>query len=558
MPDTDQLIQHVAHLIETGVALSAEKDTQALLERIVESAQALTHADGGTLYLVKDDALHFAVMRTDSHTSPTKEGGPPPPIPLHLDQGVPNTNTMASCTAVSGITINIANLDEVPEFDFSGALKYEAETGYHSRSFLAIPLVNHEHDVIGVLQLINAQDPETGEIIPFSKQAQRAAESLASQAAMALTNRQLLDGLRELLEKFIEMIADAIDEKSPYTGGHCRRVPEIAMLLADAINATDEGAHKHTFFTEAELYELKIAALMHDCGKITTPVHIVDKATKLETIFDRIELVQSRFELLKKDLEIALLKQRLAQRGEADFDARSDPTFQAEIARLDEEFAFLRKCNLGSEFMSAEDQARVAQIGQRQWRDSQGHDQPLLTENEHDNLIITKGTLTEDERLQINAHIVTTLRMLESLPFPKHLRNVPEIAGGHHERMDGKGYPKGLTGEEMSVQARLMGIADIFEALTAADRPYKKAMPLSQALNILANMAQEGHIDPELFHVFIKEKVYLRYAERFLTPEQLDEVDPQRYLTEASNALHQAANRQRAAAPPARRSARAG
>ncbi len=527
MSDPNHLSQHISHLIEIGLALSSEKNSHVLLDRIVESAQVLTKANGGTLYLVRDNSLHFAVMRTNSHRAggQAQEEPSPPPIPLYLEDEVPNTNTVATCAAVSGVTLNIDDMSGMPEFDFSGALKYERASGEHSKSFLAIPLTNHENDVIGVLQLINAQHPETGEVIPFSGEAQRLAESLASQAAISLTNQQLLFDLRNLLEKFIGVIADAIDEKSPYTGSHCRRVPEIAMLLADAVNATQKGRHRDTRFNDDELYEIKIAAMLHDYGKITTPVHVVDKATKLEAIFDRIHLIEGRFEILKRDLEIALLKQRLAERGEVDVDVRHCHPFQAQLARLDDDFAFLKKCNLGSEFMSEQDRQRVAQISQLTWQNHRGKPQPMLDENEHYNLTIAKGTLTQEERTEINAHVLTTIRMLEALPFPKNLRNVPEIAGGHHERIDGNGYPKGLTGEQMSVQARLMCIADIFEALTATDRPYKKAMSLSQTLTILGNMALEGHIDPDLFAVFVEEGVYLRYAERFLAPEQIDDVD---------------------------------
>ncbi len=523
MSDAKHLSQHISHLIEIGLALSSEKNSHALLDRIVESAQILTKANGGTLYLVRDDCLHFAIMRTASQREGAKASTETPaPIPLYLEDGVPNTATVATCAAVSGVTLNIDDMNGMPEFSFSGALKYEQESGEHSKSFLAIPLTNHENDVIGVLQLINARHPESGEPIPFSREAQRLAESLASQAAISLTNQQLLFGLRNLLEKFIEVIADAIDEKSPYTGSHCRRVPEIAMLLADAINATHQGPHRETHFSEEELYELKIAAMLHDYGKITTPVHIIDKATKLEAIFDRIQLIEGRFEILKRDLEIAQLKQRLAELGEGDFDPRAP--LQRQLTQLDNDLAFLKKCNLGSEFMSEQQRQRVEQIGRRTWRDHHGETRPILDENERYHLTITKGTLTREERIEVNAHVLTTIRMLESLPFPKNLRNVPEIAGGHHERMDGKGYPKGLTGRQMSVQARIMCIADIFEALTATDRPYKKAMSLSQTLTILGNMAQEGHIDPELFAVFVKEGVYLRYAKRFLNTEQIDEV----------------------------------
>jgi HD-GYP domain-containing protein (c-di-GMP phosphodiesterase class II) len=393
---------------------------------------------------------------------------------------------------------------------------------------------NHQSEIIGVLQLINSKDPTTGEIGPFSHSDQRLAESLASQAAIALTNRQLIDQLERLFESFIALINTAIDEKSPYTGKHCERVPKLTMLLAEAVNETSEGPLRNFNMTEADRYELKIAGLLHDCGKVTTPVHVVDKATKLETIFDRINLLDTRFEVLKRDLEIAALKQKidlLRQPSPENVDARDrlgqiEQTLRESLRRLESDREFLRHCNLGGESMPPEGQERVKQIGTGySWTNVSGGTVDFLSQDEIKNLTISRGTLTHEERETINHHIVATIKMLEALPWPKHLRNVPEYAGGHHERMDGKGYPRRLKREQMSVQARVMGIADIFEALTAKDRPYKRGKTLTESLNILGRLKLDGHIDPDLFDVFVRRKVYLRYAEQFLDREQIDEVD---------------------------------
>jgi hypothetical protein len=261
---------------------------------------------------------------------------------------------------------------------------------------------------------------------------------------------------------------------------------------------------------------------------VTTPVHVVDKATKLETLFDRVHLIDTRFEILKRDAEIALLKEKAllvaagARRGELD---AADARHRDRLRRLDDDRAFLRACNIGGEAMRESDQERVRSIARYRWTDISGHEANFLSEDELKNLTIRAGTLTQEERQIINHHIVATIKMLEALPWPKHLTNVPEYAGGHHERMDGKGYPKGLTREQMSVQARVMGIADIFEALTAKDRPYKKGKTLSESLQILGKMRLGGHVDPDLFDVFVRRKVYRRYAEMFLDKEQIDEVD---------------------------------
>jgi len=536
MPDSDNhaqdnLLEDFEQLVGIGISLSAEKNTERLLEQILISAQDLTHSDGGTLYLLDDnDKLNFEIMRTRSLGlvlgGSTHNAVQLSPIPLYDEQGNPNNKTVAAYAALTNEVVNIEDAYNAHGFNFQGTKDYDKRTGYHSKSFLTLPMKNHENQIIGVLQLINATDPQTGKVIAFSAESQRLAESLASQAAITLTNHQLINNLRVLLERFIEVIAGAIDEKSPYTGGHCRRVPEIAMLLAQAVHDVDKGEFADLRFSDEELYELKIAALMHDCGKITTPIHVVDKATKLETIYDRIKLIETRFALLKRDAELHLLQEVMSSNDEEQKALRLN--YEEYLNTLDEEIEFLRTANIGSEFMSEEKQQRVKDIAKRQYADINGKLQPLLTVEEVYNLTIAKGTLTKEERHTINYHMQSTINMLEKLPFPKPLKNVPEIAGGHHETMDGRGYPRGLTKEQMSVQARIMGIADIFEALTAADRPYKKAMPISQALSILGNMKLDSHIDPDLFDVFLHQKVYQDYARDFLAHEQIDEFEEEK------------------------------
>jgi len=386
---------------------------------------------------------------------------------------------------------------------------------------------DHENTTIGVLQLINAKDRDTGAVGPFTDADRHLAESLASQAAIALTNRLLINRLEELFESFIGVINAAIDDKSPYTSGHCQRVPVLTMMLADAVDACDVGPLSAFKMTKGDRRELKIAGLLHDCGKVTTPVHVVDKATKLHTLFDRIELIDTRWEIVRRDAEL----ERLTAAGNGG-DARLaalELGYGERLAGIDADRAFLRQCNVGGETMQPEDQERVRQISERyRWRDGNGVERPLLTDDEIENLMIPAGTLTRDERRIINHHIDVTIRMLEALPWPRHLTRVPEYAGGHHERMDGKGYPRGLTREQMSVQARCMGIADIFEALTAADRPYKKGKTLSESLRILGKFKLDGHIDPDLFDVFMWQKVYLTYAAQCMDPAQVDAVDVSR------------------------------
>ncbi len=537
MDTLEDLFRRFERLNEIGAALSHERDINRLLENILVAAKTITHADGGTLYRVTEDeaSLRFEIVRNDSLKIAMggTSGNPIPfaPLPLRKENGEENNSMVAAYAAIHQKTVNIADAYEAAGFDFSGTRKFDERTGYRSQSFLTVPMKNHENAVIGVLQLINSIDPDTGKVVPFSAADQRLAESLASQAAIALTNRQLISQLEQLFESFIQLINVAIDEKSPYTGGHCERVPVLTMMLAEAVNETKEGPLADFSMTDKDRYELKIAGLLHDCGKVTTPVHVVDKATKLQTLFDRIHLVDTRFEVLKRDAQIAMLKAKLALRDVRDARAeeRLDEDLGHHLRQLESDREFLRQANIGSEAMTAEDQERVRRIGTGyRWIDVEGRPANFLSDDELENLNIRAGTLTQKERETINYHIVATIKMLEQLPWPKHLKNVPEYAGGHHERMDGKGYPKGLTREQMSVQARVMGIADIFEALTARDRPYKRGKTLSESLEILGKFKLNGHIDPDLFDVFVRQKVYLKYAEQFLDPEQIDEVDETR------------------------------
>ncbi len=539
MDSIEDLLRRLEQLNSIGAALSKERDITRLLESILVAAKTITHADGGTLYRVTEDrqALRFEILKTDSlKIAMGGTSGKPidfPNLPLHDEQGRPNDSLVAAYSVIHSQTVNIADAYTEANFDFSGTRQFDLRTGYRSQSFLAVPMKDHEGDVIGVLQLINAKHAASGEVVPFSSSDQSLAESLASQAAIAITNRNLMSQLETLFESFISLINLAIDEKSHYTGGHCQRVPALTMMLAEAVNAHKQGPLAAFSMDDRDRYELKIAGLLHDCGKVTTPVHVVDKATKLQTLFDRIDLIDTRFEVVKRDEEIAALRAQLALRDQKDAAAESLlwTHCRENIDRLDADRAFLRVVNQGAESMQDADLQRVRDIGhQRTWRNANGLEAELLSVDEVENLTIRAGTLTFAERDVINNHIVATIKMLEQLPWPKHLKNVPEYAGGHHERMDGKGYPKGLTRDQMSVQARVMGIADIFEALTARDRPYKQGMKLSQAMGIMHKFRTGGHIDPDLFDIFVREGVYLRYAHQFLDPWQIDVVNTKEWV----------------------------
>jgi HD-GYP domain-containing protein (c-di-GMP phosphodiesterase class II) len=520
----DQL-EKTRKLTMIGVALSAEKNIDRLLDMIIEEAKNFTNAEGGTLYTMSDDGkeLRFAVVLSSPlniHMGGTSGEITWKPVLLTNTDGSPNYSNVSAYAALSGEIVNIPDVYDAEGFNFEGTRKFDKKNGYRSKSMLVVPMRNHENDIIAVLQLLNAHDISTGEVVPFSIKSCQMTESLASQAAIALTNNRLIHGLENLLESFIKSIAAAIDEKSPYTGGHVKRVAGLTMNIAKKINASTEGAYANTRFNEDEMKELRLAAWLHDVGKITTPEYIVDKATKLETICDRIDLLKTRFEVLKRDRIIELLRKRIEQGilpGE-DKAVFEDRNF---IEKIGEDLTFLTGVNDGSKFMTDEMVNRVKEIGGRQWNEG-GELKPVLTHDEIRNLNINSGTLLEDERNIINNHARVTHKMLSQLPFPKKLGHVPYYAAAHHEKLDGSGYPLGLKGDQLPLQSRILALADVFEALTAKDRPYKKGKTLSEAIKILKFMAKNKHIDPELLDLFIKEQIYLDYAREELALQQID------------------------------------
>ena len=494
---------------------------------ILQEAKKFTNADGGTLYMMSKDekSLAFNVVQTDSlgiHMGGSKGPISWPNLPLYKEDGTPNESMVAAYCALKGEAVNIPDVYEAEGFDFTGPKQFDKANNYLTKSMLVIPMKNYENEVIGVCQLINAKSEYTGEVITFSKEFEASTLSLASQAAVAITNVKLINDLRELLEAFIKSIASAIDAKSPYTGGHVRKVAEIAMLIANELNEVNEGKYKDIHYDYDQLNQIRIAALMHDIGKITTPEYIMDKSTKLETIYDRIETVVTRFELYKRELEVEMLKERIENpQMSLEEIAYKKQKLKERIAAIEEDIAFIRVANIGGEFMADEKIDRIKEMAKRKVR-IEGEIKALLSEDEVYNLSIRKGTLTEEEREKINFHATMSNRMLEALPFPKKLAQVPAIAGGHHEKLNGKGYPKGLTAKDLGLEARLMAIADIFEALTASDRPYKDAKKMSEVMKILGFMVKDGDLDADLLDFIYERNLHIKYAKNELKPEQLD------------------------------------
>jgi HD-GYP domain-containing protein (c-di-GMP phosphodiesterase class II)/HAMP domain-containing protein len=501
-----------------GSALSEEPDPRRILDAILRGAQRVTGADGAAIHRVtSDERLQLALLRVESLGLVAPASGEE--RDLLAARALPAL-PLARTVITSGQTAQLSDLEQASPEDAEAQRSFDARLGYRTRSLLAIPMFDHDGQVIGALQLLNRRGPGD-EPTAFSAEDRVLAESLASQAGVVLSKHGLLHEFRLLFEGLVDLLVQAIDEKSPYTGQHCRRVPILTEMIADAAARSEIGALRLFRPSEPERYELRIAALLHDCGKVTTPVHVIDKATKLETLFDRIELLATRFEALKREAEVRSLERRLAAAG---LPAELDERAQGEMRRLDQDLATLRRCNVGVEQMAAADQAEVRAIASRwSWHAPDGTLQPALSDDEVANLTVTRGTLTPQEREVIHHHVVATVRMLERLPYPRHLRGVPAIAGAHHERLDGSGYPLGLDAARISLQGRILGLADVFEALTAKDRPYKRALKLSEVVAILRDMADDGKIDRDLLEVFLRERLHLRYAREYLDPEQLDE-----------------------------------
>jgi HD-GYP domain-containing protein (c-di-GMP phosphodiesterase class II) len=522
---TEKQLDQIRRLNQIGKALSAERNLDKLLEMIVDEARKFTNADGGTLYIMSDDEteLQFAIVQNTSLN--IRMGGTGgkiiwPPVALRNPDGSSNHANVSAYSAITGKVVNIADVYHAEGFNFEGTRKFDADTGYRSRSMLVVPMRNHENDIIGVLQLLNANKEMTDEVISFSIENQKMTESLASQAAVAISNNRLIHDLEDLLESFIRSIATAIDEKSPYTGGHVRRVSELTMHIAEKINEAKEGAYAGIHFDEDKLKELRISAWLHDVGKITTPEFIIDKARKLETIYDRMETLKMRFEILKRDRRIEVLtqvnvkeKQNSKEKGINNYDKYTE--------ELEADCRFLEDINTGRTFMDEKMISRLKSIAGKQWN-SEGKLRSLLHDDEVYNLSIPQGTLTKEEKEIIKNHVTVTHKMLSQLPFPKKLKNVAHYASAHHEKLDGTGYPLGFKDSEIPLQARIIALADIFDALTAKDRPYKKEKTLSEAIKIMNSMVKEDYIDANLFELFIKERIYLDYAKRELTPHQID------------------------------------
>ncbi len=518
-----RLIDRLKKFTSLGVALSAEKNINTLLEMIADMARKYTSAEGCTVYLCEEDKkeLLFAVIQNEKHDiNLTLEGEKRdwPPIKLFDDMGNENHHNVSAHCALARKIIRISDVYDENGYDFSGTREFDAVAGYRSKSMLLIPMTDHEDEIIGVLQLLNARRGVSRKILDFAEEDIQMVSGLASQAAVAVSNVRLVESTENLLKSFVKCIAAAIDEKSPYTADHILRVAKLTETIAQRINQEDGGPLGDANFDEEQLEEISMAAWMHDIGKIATPEYLVNKATKLETIFDRIELIGHRIEILKRDREIKRLKQQLTAVGHSDLIVESGKEDDSDLTEM---YRFLKTINIGGEFMEDKDIAELERIA-GQFLQVDGVPIRMLSEEELTCCSIRKGTLTEEERKIINHHISVSIMMLESLPFLKKWHNVPTIAGLHHEKLDGSGYPGGLSVDDIPLSGRILAVADVFEALTATDRPYKTGKKLSEAMQILESMVNDFHLDEKICDFLVYSGIVEEYAEIYLPAGQRD------------------------------------
>ncbi len=552
----------LAELLDINSEIAQSTDYMAVIERIVRLALRVCSAEAAFFYTLSDDRFLSLEYSCNTKLNSYKFGFDNNMYTAAVFNETGRSASGKSAAEISAFNneiINLPSIYENKEIDNLFFANYDALNDYVSVTCLSIPLTNRKGTVIGVVQFVNPKDAK-GKNITFTSAMQEDIIAVCNLAALVLENRKLSEDYGRLLESFIEVLARAIDAKSPYTGAHCQRVPVIARMLATAAVQEETGPLKKFEMSNDDWYALNIASWLHDCGKVTTPEYIVDKATKLETINNRIHEIRNRFEILRRDAHIEYLKKRLANVASKE---ELQNEFVAKLRQLEKDFDLVARCNTGDVPLSDEDIKALEAVAQKQFvryfsrlkgiswaerdlignkeaADKPGYENLLQDREDHlfgqynrgelYNLKVRNGTINKEEREKINEHIVVTIDMLKALPFPKELSNVVEYAGAHHERIDGKGYPNGLTGDQMSIPAKIMAIADIFEALTANDRPYKEPEKLSQVLSIMQSMKNNGHIDPDLYEVFIRSGVYKDYAEQYVDPAQIDELNPEDYL----------------------------
>jgi len=492
------------NLVSLGIALSEERNREKLLEMIMYEARRVTNADAGTLYLVEEEKLRMKIIHNE--TMGTFQGGKGenidlPPVPI-------SRSYVSGYVAATGKSVNLPDVYQAEGFDFSGPRKYDRMTGYRTQSMLVIPLRNHLREIIGVLQLINARaESKSGEVISFDPRFQSAVESLSSLAAIALTNMQLIQDIENLFESFVQVMVTAIDARTPYNATHTQKVNCLAKLIAQEIHAEENGPFAGEYYDEDRLKELAMAGWLHDIGKIATPLEVMNKSTRLG---DRLPLVLTRLDYAQ-EREKALSLEKMAgflEQGRLQEANQENEALKETLKQLQETYELVCKADNPATFVDSDLQQRIAGLEKLTYLDRDGSPTPLLQPDEINALSVSKGTLTEDERQIMEEHVNITEKMLSMMPFTRYLSNVPRLACMHHEQLNGAGYPYGLEAKEIPLDARILAVSDVFDALTASDRPYKKGMPPERALEIMGYMVQEGKLDGSLVKLLEERRIW--------------------------------------------------
>jgi HD-GYP domain-containing protein (c-di-GMP phosphodiesterase class II) len=503
-------------LNKIGVALSTERNTDALLELILSKSREITGADAGSLYLAEEDEksgvkqLVFKLTQNDSHSVPFRQ------FKLDID-----TSSISGYAASTGQILNIKDAYRIRNLPFRLNRDFDQKFGYRTKSMMVIPMKNQKDEVIGVLQLINSKkhsgvkltSPKIvrEEVGPFSRQSQDLASSLASQAAVTLENNLLYRDIEKLFAGFVRASVTAIESRDPTTFGHSERVAKLTVALAETVDRLDSGPYKDIRFTREDIREIQYASILHDFGKVGVREEVLVKAQKLYP--PQLELIKKRFQYIRKSLELEGYRKKvehLLRHGNQGYEecfALIDGDQCRELQNLDEFLQHILQANQPT-VLPEKISEKLVQIAGWRFDDPSGPTEPLLTPDELQLLSITKGSLNADERLQIESHVIHSFRFLDQIPWTKELKRVPEIARAHHEKLDGSGYPYHMTAEEIPFQAKMMTIPDIFDALTARDRPYKRAVPVDRALNIIGDEVKSQLLDPVLFNLFVNAKIY--------------------------------------------------
>ena len=520
--DLDRLSVELRDLNSIGVRLSAERDLKRLLELILTKAREITHSDAGSLYLVEesdtgDRRLRFTLTQNDSVDVPFEQFT----IPI-------NGESVAGYVALTGQVVNLADAYHPPlGSTFKVNRAFDTQIGYRTKSMLVVPMKTQKEEIIGVLQLINCK-PDLQrrfaspaeierEVEPFGARYTDFAVSLASQAAVSLENSRLYENIQTLFEGFVKASVTAIESRDPTTSGHSFRVAELTVGLAEIVDRAPSGPYGDVHFSPDEMKEIRYASLLHDFGKVGVREEVLVKAKKLYP--NHLELIKQRVEVIRRGLELKYSRRKieyLLQKGREQFAAHAeglDAELASFVAELDDGLASVIAANEPS--VIAEDFASAIQrFALQSFEDHLGRSQSIITPEEARVLAIPRGTLTETERKQIESHVVHTFQFLAQIPWTREIRNIPEIARSHHEKLNGSGYPYGMTGDQIPIQSKIMTISDIYDALTAADRPYKKATSVEQALDILDYERKAGNIDGTLLALFVEAHVYERTRPR--------------------------------------------